>query len=403
MKVLYLANPLRSGTGGDRRSFEVLGRIGKLGVEPVIVVDDFVYQKMRQSGDVQFSPSQKIYSICRANVAYDKRFKSASRAALDYFSVWRSSRQIAQIAKQENVELIVPEHEKIDFLLEAHYAAQACHVPWTCVFQSFLFPPYASTPWRYVSASRRAYLLSLYGLLYARILKAAKSTTLLAVSPSIQVDIKRYFGGWQGKMHVIHPGVAVEQQKIQQAQPAHNKADAVFFSRLVPEKGIYDLPRIAAEAAKAKPSFRLLVLGRFDSSAMRERFMGLVAENDVGGNVVYMGYREGAALYSLVKAAKVLVYPSQHDAFPLVVLEALAAGTPVVAYDVPAIRLNFPSELVRTVPVGDTKAMATAAQKIIGDEALRARLSAQAMAFASGFTWERVAAAEREAYNAILP
>ena len=402
MKVLYLANPLRSGTGGDRRSFEVLRRIAKLGVESVIVVDDFVWQKMKRSGDTWFSPNQKVYSVKRANVVYDKRFKSASRAALDYYSIQVSARQIAQIARQEHVELIVSEHEKIDFLLEAHHAAEKCRVPWTCVFQSFLFPPYASTPWRRVSTSRKAYLFALYGLLYARILEAAKSTILLAVSPSIEVDIKRYFGGWQGKMHVLRPGVAVEQQKIQQAQPSNEKVDAIFFSRLVPEKGIYDLPKVAAELAREKPDFKLWVLGRFDSAAMRSRFEGLVASNSVGKNVVYGGYREGPALYGLVKAAKVLVYPSQHDAFPLVVLEALAAGTPVVAYDIPAIKLNFPPDIVRKVPVGDAKAMAAEAQKLIVDDKLRTALSERALAFAAGFSWDNAVAAERQAYESVL-
>ncbi len=402
MRVLYLANPLRCGTGGDRRSFEVLCRIGGLGVEPVVVVDDFVWRKMKSDNNTRFSPKQKTYSLKRPSVIYDKLFKSASRAALDYYSILKTANQIAQIAKQEHVDLIVSHHEKIDFLLEAYLAAKKCSVPWTCVFQSFLFPPCASTPWRRVSSKRKAYLFALYGLLYTRIFKAVKTTTLLAVSPSIEVDIRRYFGGWQGKMQVLRPGVAVHHQKIKPVEPSSERVDAIFFSRLVPEKGIYDLPEVAAQLAAKQPDLRFLVLGRFDTVGMRSNFENLVRSHNVEANVVYKGYFEGDALYSLVKSARVLVYPSQHDAFPLVVLEALAAGTPVVAYDIPAIRLNFPPDIVRRVPVGDYKAMAAEAQKIIADARLREALSQKALTFASGFSWEHVVEAELQAYNLVL-
>ncbi|MCW3996783.1 MAG: glycosyltransferase family 4 protein [Candidatus Bathyarchaeota archaeon] len=402
MKVLYLTNPLRCGTGGDRRSFEVLRRISSQGIEPVIVVDEFVYRKMKQDGNLQLSAKQKIYSLKRPNVIYNQLFKTFSRAALDYYSIAKTAKQIAQIAKQEKVDLIVSHHEKIDFLLEAYHAAKQCTLPWTCIFQSFLFPPYASMPWRRLNASRKAYLFALYGPLYAQVLKAMQSTTMLAVSSSIEVDMKRYFSGWRGRMIVLHPGVAVQNQRIQAAEPSKERVDAVFFSRLVPEKGIYDLPEIATLLVNEKTDLRFLVLGKFDSLGMKANYENLVKNHNLSKNLVYGGYLEGEALFSVVKAAKVMVYPSLHDAFPLVVLESLAAGTPVVAYDVPAIRLNFPADLVRTVPVGDYKLMAIEAQKIIADKHLREALSQKALAFASDFSWNHVVEAERKAYDDVL-
>ncbi len=80
---------------------------------------------------------------------------------------------------------------------------------------------------------------------------------------------------------------------------------------------------------------------------------------------MYKGFLEPEELYGFVKAAKVLVYPSRHDAFPLVVLETLACGTPVVAYGIPAITSNFPADVVKRVPVGNFEQMAAEALKII--------------------------------------
>jgi glycosyltransferase involved in cell wall biosynthesis len=176
----------------------------------------------------------------------------------------------------------------------------------------------------------------------------------------------------------------------------------LFFSRLAPEKGVYDLPKMAAELAKSQPNFKLVVVGRFDPPAIKDSYEKLVAEYGVGGNLVYKGFVDQATLYAYLRAARVLLYPSRHDAFPLVVLETLAAGTPVVAYDVSPITRNFPADVVKAVPVGDWGAMAQQAQKLMTDKALRDAVSARGSAFAAGFSWDRVAEAERQTYTTLL-
>lgn len=397
MKVLYLANPLQTSTGGDRRSFEVLQRVGRLGVEPVIVVDDFVLQKMRLEGNPLLK-KHKIYSVKRPNVVYQRYFRSASRAALDYSSIFWTARLIHAIAQKEHAQLIVSHHEKIDFMLESYLAAQKCRVPWTCLFQLPLFPPYASSAWRPVRGGRRLYMLALYSRLYRLVAEALQSTVTLSVSPSIEVETKSYLGGLNIKMFVLRPGVGVDNKKIQSIAAAQDKVDVFSFSRLTPEKGIYDLPQIASAMKQSKLDLKFLVGGKFDAPSFRVNYDRLVAKHQVGDCLIYKGFLGETQLYSLVKAAKVLLYPSRHDAFPLVVLETLSCGTPVVAYKIPAITSNFPAGAVKTVPVGDCQQMAEAALKILGDADLRQGLSRKALAFTAEYSWEKVAAAEVEAY-----
>ena len=214
MKVLYLANPLMSGTGGDRRSFEVLRRVEQRGTDPVIAVDEFVLEKMNREEN-PFCKHNKIYSIKRPNVIYDRYFRSASRAALDYFSIFETANIIARIAQKEKFKLIVSHHEKTDFLLEAYFAAKKLHVPWTCVFQLPLFPPYASSAWRPVGRARKLYMFALYSRLYALVAQALGSTVPLAVSPSIELETQSYLGT-KINMHVLRPGVGVDNEKIKE-------------------------------------------------------------------------------------------------------------------------------------------------------------------------------------------
>ncbi len=102
---------------------------------------------------------------------------------------------------------------------------------------------------------------------------------------------------------------------------------------------------------------------------------------------VFLGYRENGALAACYAAADVFVFPSRTDTFGLVLLEALASGTPVAALPV-----SGPLDVIGDAPVGAL------------DEDLRAAclaaLSADAAAcrrHAEGFSWAACAARFREA------
>jgi glycosyltransferase involved in cell wall biosynthesis len=87
------------------------------------------------------------------------------------------------------------------------------------------------------------------------------------------------------------------------------------------------------------------------------------------------------------------VLPSRDEGFGLTVLEALAAGTPVVASDLPVLR-EVGGTAAAYAPVGDAEAFAAALSAVLsapGDPAVR-------RAQAAGFTWQRSADGHRAAY-----
>ena len=79
----------------------------------------------------------------------------------------------------------------------------------------------------------------------------------------------------------------------------------------------------------------------------------------VGAGVRVVERPDAALLAELHGHARALVHPSRHEGFGLTVLEALAAGTPVIAADVPAIR-ELAGDQARYVPPGDVEALAEA-------------------------------------------
>jgi glycosyltransferase involved in cell wall biosynthesis len=124
-----------------------------------------------------------------------------------------------------------------------------------------------------------------------------------------------------------------------------------------PRKGIEQLARRAATASSAP----LVLAGRHDSASA-----GLAVE----GRVVLAGRVEDDELAALYSAADALVLPSEDEGYGLTPQEALACGTPVAAYAVPALEEALGGNpAVRLVPPGDVDALLAAATELAGTEA----------------------------------
>jgi glycosyltransferase involved in cell wall biosynthesis len=118
--------------------------------------------------------------------------------------------------------------------------------------------------------------------------------------------------------------------------------------------------------------------------------------------VRFEGYVEGARKQLLLERAAFLVLPSLSENFGNVVIEAMAAGTPVVvspevgaAHAVQAARAGL-------VAPAEPRALALALATLARDERLRAEMGANARAAASAFTWESVARRMEAAYREIV-
>jgi glycosyltransferase involved in cell wall biosynthesis len=399
MKVLYIASLSRHLSGGTIRSFEVLRRVNKYGITPVIVLDK---RDLQEAGSKELKTllDFHVYTIDRLiEHRLAKIGRSFSYAPLNYFSILKDGGIIARIAKKEKVDLIVSQNELPHYVLEAYYASKTSKVPWTCTMQLPLIPFGKPTYWRRTKRSYTFFLTILYHSLYESAFKALNQTIPLLVSPSIKFDMKIYAPQWQGDARILNPSVGVDLGDISRARPSKEEASAIYFARLTPSKGINDIPKVCDKLVRENPRFKLVVAGRFGSSFVREEFYKLITKFGLQNNVIYKGFLSKVALYSLLKSVRVFVYPSKLDAFPLTVLESLACGTPVVAYDIPAIRLNYQGiRSVKLVSLGDYESMAQEAQNIIQNEGLHKKLSIEGISFASMFSWDKVAEEEVRAY-----
>jgi glycosyltransferase involved in cell wall biosynthesis len=107
--------------------------------------------------------------------------------------------------------------------------------------------------------------------------------------------------------------------------------------------------------------------------------------------VRFVGRLSRDEIAALNRDSDVVLNPSLVDNMPNSILEALASGTPVVTTDVGGIRhLVAHERTALLVPPGDPAAMAAAILRLIGDEALAARLRTEGLADVEQYTWMNV-------------
>jgi len=159
------------------------------------------------------------------------------------------------------------------------------------------------------------------------------SSGVVCVSEGVAQDLRRRTRWPLGRMTVI-PN-AVELAPIDRAEPTPRAALdvpesahlALFVGRITRQKDVASLIEAAEVVARDRPDWYLAIAGEGPS---RERLEARTRANPLlGRRVRWLGFRQDVP--GLLKAADLLVLPSRWEGMPNVVLEAMAAGRPVVA------------------------------------------------------------------------
>lgn len=161
----------------------------------------------------------------------------------------------------------------------------------------------------------------------------------------------------------------------------------VVLGRLAPGKRIDHA--IQAFVRADVPAARMEIWG---TGPEQERLQVLIDELDAGDRVRLAGYTQEPD--RVLDRASLVVTSTAFEGQPLGIVEALLHGTPVVSYDV---RYGIRDVLQQgggvLVPGGDIAALSEAMRRVLTDEELRARLSAEAPAVAAAWSPERSLAA----------
>lgn len=210
----------------------------------------------------------------------------------------------------------------------------------------------------------------------------------VAVSDSTAQDLVAR--GFRRKAITVIPnGVDLTFYRPSPSSPKSPDPMVLYLGRLKKYKRVDLVIRSFAGILSEYPRARLIIAGQGDARPELEQ---LVAQLDIGNSVEFAGFVTEEQKANLFRHAWVHMLTSSKEGWGITNIEAAACGTPTIASDVPGLRDSIKHEVTGyLVPHGDVAALTTRLKEVLARPELRASLSAQAVAYAQQFAWDKTA------------
>jgi glycosyltransferase involved in cell wall biosynthesis len=198
-------------------------------------------------------------------------------------------------------------------------------------------------------------------------------------SRSVVEHLEEAAGILPGRLRLIEGGVDIE--RIADGQPIpqtefgceQNVPVVMWVGRLDPIKGL-DVLLEAIAQLKGHQAVQVALVG---DGPMRDGLEARARNLEIEGMVHWLGMRSDVP--SLLHSADVFAFPSRTEGLPNALLEAMAAGLPIVTTDAPGCRDLIQDGVTGLVaPVGDSTAMAAAIRRLLADRSLATALGGRA-------------------------
>ena len=284
-------------------------------------------------------------------------------------------------------------NERIDLL---HLHSPAAGGQWVPVLAARLTGVPVAATYHQVQAIRLPVKTRLINYVIHRWLIAST----VAVSRGVKASLARAAGLPERRITVIHNGIdRTEEPRVAAGSPAlparaPGEVRIGYFGRLSPEKGLAVVLQALANLAVQCPQAHTLIVG---DGPERERLEAITRLLAIEDRVSFLGFRPDAR--ALMAEVDIIVHTPVYEGFGIVVLEAMAAGRPVVVNDSPGglTEIVTHGETGLVVPANSPSALAAALAQLCADPEARRRLGQQGLAryeerFSARAMAERVAA-----------
>ena len=167
-----------------------------------------------------------------------------------------------------------------------------------------------------------------------------------------------------------------------------NKKIVLVLSRLDPIKGLDILINALGCLAAKRDDFALVVAGSGEEK-YESYLTALVNQRGLQDRTVFLGLVEGDDKWEVMRQADVFALPSHHENFGLAVLEAMAAGLPVVISDKVGIHHEATNAGAGLITSLEPKEIAASIETLLDDQELRKRMGSAGVTLArQRFSWE---------------
>jgi glycosyltransferase involved in cell wall biosynthesis len=238
---------------------------------------------------------------------------------------------------------------------------------------------------------RRAWDFSVWG-------SARRSRRIVTVSESSRRDIIEAYGIDPRNVRVVQHGVESDFFGLRgnERYPAERLREAgvpecrylLAVSTVHPHKNWQRLLEAYAHLVREGRREHLVIAGLAGKAwhEVKERLL----DAELAERVHLLGWQPRAVLLTLFRFAEALVFPSTFEGFGIPVLEAMAAGVPVVCSDIPPLR-EIAGGAAHFFDPTSSPALTDALREMFADKALREQFVERGLERAAQFTWTRTA------------
>lgn len=398
MKALIISHPLASLSGGGKRSYETLRHFPQFIEEVVLILSPQTiieiiksshknpqqFEELMNSlklleiegitvdkGSIKFIHDEMVNIRTKNNKSIDiiAYFKRLFPYVFYRMLIWKYLKKyFSEIC---NVDFIYSQHETLDSIMLTYIIAKKLNKPFIILLQ---LEPFRNIEYivkkkifnnffEIVELIPEISLNYSKKIFYKKLIKSKFFKGFLSVSIA-PLDISKLYST---PYIILDPGNAFNASLLNFREEKVKKENcAIYFGRITPEKGIFDLPYIWKGVVREIPKIKLYIFG-----SGHEKHITLLKKTidylNLDKNIIIKGFivDQNELNYQISKS-KLFVYPSYSDAFPLGILECLAIGTPVVSYDIPAIISKYNGfKAVKIVEQGDIRSFSCEIIKII--------------------------------------
>lgn len=231
-----------------------------------------------------------------------------------------------------------------------------------------------------------------------------KADAVITVSEFAKRDCIECCGIASSKIHAVLSGIderyfePVPEGEIADVRERYHIRNEFVLAvgALEPRKNFSRLVEAYQRVRMRHPQLALVIAGPPGSAA--EAIRAQIAALGLEKTVRLTGYVNGPDMRALYGASRMLAFPSLYEGFGFPVLEAMAAGTPVLSSNTTAIP-EIAGDAALLVDPESTEAIEAGMLRILGDSRLAETLKTEGMQRARQFSWEKTAAALVQLYR----
>ncbi|MCD6171969.1 MAG: glycosyltransferase family 4 protein [Thermoplasmata archaeon] len=294
-----------------------------------------------------------------------------------------------------NFDLIHAHHAFSRLSLASISGASKLNIPSVLTTHTLSFFPDYEYFWQFLSYIYPRYRITI-----------SKTDRIIAVSNAA----KKFISYFANKEAIVIPnGVDIKKFRPYNKKYARRKIGIehdfpmiLYIGRLVPRKGIDVLIFSMKKVVKKYPNAILFIAGKGKILPILKAMANLAG---VEKNIKFLGYVDDKILPYLYSAADVFVLPSiTGESFGIVLLEAMASGTPIVATKVGGIVEIIENEKNGIiVESGNTKETAKAILKILEDDRIRKNFSKKGRKMAEDrYSWDKIVKKTINVYEKLM-